>query len=156
MVAKLRINIDGLNQLNKNLSQKWVTKVGILGDKNNRNNDKETNSLIGAVHEFGSLTKNIPARSWLKQPLIDKKNQLEKEVAGSISFNIAKPDGKKKIFEEVGIIAEQIIQKAFETKGYGKWEPNSKKTVARKGSDQPLVDTGQLRRAVTSKAEVVK
>ena len=29
------------------------------------------------------------------------------------------------------------------------WPPNSPRTIRRKGSDQPLVDTGEMRKAIT-------
>lgn len=38
----------------------------------------------------------------------------------------------------------------FATKGHGIWPPNSPRTIARKGRDQPLVDTGRLQRALTA------
>lgn len=39
----------------------------------------------------------------------------------------------------------------FGTRGYGTWPRNSSRTVARKGVDSPLIDTGRLNDALTRK-----
>lgn len=155
--ANLKINVEPLNRLNSNLKEKYITKVGILGDKNARQgNDGASNSLIGAVQEFGSIVRNILARSWLRAPLMEKSKEFSQDVATSININLTKPGGIKKIFMQAGLIAEVVIAKAFESSGFGKWSPLSQKTIKRKGSDKQLMDTGQLRRSVTSQVERVK
>ena len=45
------------------------------------------------------------------------------------------------------------MQEAFETGGFGAWEPIKEATSSRKGSSQILIDSSQLRRSVISKVE---
>ena len=61
--------------------------------------------------------------------------------------------GIEKILELVGIYGESIVQEAFETGGFGAWEPIKEATANRKGSSQILIDSSQLRRSVISKVE---
>ena len=42
---------------------------------------------------------------------------------------------------------------AFESGGWGQWEPNSGVTSSQKGSALPLVDTGNLKQHITYEVE---
>lgn len=131
-------------------------KVGIMGAKNKRQKGVPTNAEVGFANEFGVMTGpvRIPARSFIRMPLqnyfydklVSKKSLTKAEFEKAIKAGRADEFAKK-----VGIVAEETIQEAFATRGYGKWKPNSAYTVAQKGSDSPLIDTGQLRRSITSK-----
>lgn len=139
-------------------------KVGIIGSKAQVKRAADsgsviTNAKIGFIHEFGRLQgePRIPARSFLRMPLelyLDdflKKNKHLTREAFEKSIKSGKAD---LLAKKLGIIAEQCIQVAFETEGFGNWEANKPSTVARKGSDKPLIDTGELRRSISS--EVMK
>lgn len=172
-VGTIKYDIQGLERLNKALKQPWVTRVGILGSSEHaRKQEKErkvsvttksgkhkagedkspiTNAAIGALHEYGSLSRNIPRRSWLADPIDEKmpenKLYLEKAYLMSLKQVISgSVSGMDVFFKKLGITAEKVIQEAFDTRGFGKWLP----LKWRKGS--PLIDTGQLRKAVTSGA----
>jgi hypothetical protein len=150
--VRVKSNLKGLEQLQKNLKTNLVAKVGVFGDDNNRG-DGLTNSEVGAAHEFGVLSDGIPRRSFLRDPIQLKRKRLLKEAQGIIKANIVKEDGAQKIFELIGIMGEAIVQEAFETGGFGAWEPLSDKTIAKKKSESILIDTSQLRGSITSKAE---
>lgn len=152
--SKITINLKPLKELQKELDKDYITKVGVLGSKNNRKG-QNTNAMIGAVHEFGSFTKNIPRRSWLKMPLLEKSDKLLKRWVLNVRRLLPKKDFKK-MFKILGIEAESIIQQSFATAGFGKWKSISPKTAKKKGSNQILIDTAQLRKAVISKVEVLK
>jgi hypothetical protein len=49
--------------------------------------------------------------------------------------------------KKIGILAEAIVQEAFDTAGFGSWPPSD---MSRKKVHQTLVETTQLRNAVTS------
>lgn len=131
-------------------------KVGILGQTNQRNEGELTNAEIGFANEFGKMTGKVKvhARSFIRMPLnlflqekIKQKKSLSKEA-----FEKAVESGDLEQFAaKVGLVAEEVIQEAFATHGYGMWEPNAPYTIEKKKSDSPLIDTGQLRRAITSK-----
>lgn len=148
----VKANTDGLDRLLKNVSSKLVTKIGIFGG-GTREEGEQSNVEIGASHEFGVFSKNLPRRSFLKDPISMKRKELITKASSIIKDNIDKDGGDKKIFELIGVYGESIVQEAFETGGFGTWQPLSSKTINKKGSSQILIDTAQLRRAITSKAE---
>lgn len=151
--VEVKSDLKGLDKLLKNVSTKLVAKVGIFGDKNQRDEGEATNADIGAVHEFGSFSKGIPRRSFLKDPMTHKRKELLKKAKEIIDANIDKENGDEKIFELIGIYGESIVQEAFESGGFGMWEAISQETIDRKGSSQILIDSSQLRRAIISKTD---
>lgn len=147
---EIRFNISSLKELRAELSKGYKAKVGVIGEKATRQNSQEgfNNAEIGIVHEMGSEFLNIPARSFLRKPLEENRKEL---VQFSESKKQLIADGEVvKFFELLGIKAESIIQKAFATGGFGKWAANSPRTIAKKGSSAPLIDTGELRKSITS------
>lgn len=150
----IKLNAGALKDIEKSLLQQFSVRVGILGSTNQREEGEQTNAEIGLLHEYGSITKNIPARSFLRMPLQEKQKELQKYMTSRDWENILINDEIKKELELLGIYAEEIIDDAFDTKGFGKWKPNSARTIAEKGGDKPLIDTQELRKSITS--EVVK
>ena len=148
--VKITQNFTKLEELNKNLKTKLVTKVGILGNASGRDGGI-TNAEIGAKHEFGSLSEGIPRRSFLNDPLVEKRKDFVKAEAKIIADNLAEKNGIKKIFRK----AEEIIQQAFATGGFGKWTPLSQKTIDQKGRSSILINTAQLRKSISSEVEEI-
>ena len=151
--VKVTSNLKGLDQLQKNLKTSLVAKLGVFADDNARDDGEKTNAEIGARHEFGVLSEGVPRRSFLKDPIEIKRKELLVTAEKVIKANITKPNGAEKIFELIGIAGEAIVQEAFESGGFGTWKPLSDFTIAKKGSDQILIETSQLRRSVISKVE---
>ena len=151
--TQINFKVDGLERIRKNLEQtKLVAKLGIFGDKNKRDDETvQTNADIGAFLEFG--TKKMPRRSFLLDPLTIKGKELTKKVGQIIDRYIDEENGIETILELVGIYGESIVQEAFETGGFGAWQPIKEATANRKGSSQILIDSSQLRRSVISKVE---
>lgn len=154
----MNLKIDILNRIINLLSRNRLpsVKVGILANTNQRSGDTQTNAQIGFKNEFGdfSSTPKIPERSFIRMPLklYFNDRMQEKKSLTAKEFEKALDTGKIEEFaRKVGLVAEEVIQEAFETRGWGKWPKNAPLTVALKGSDSPLIDTGQLRRAITSK-----
>jgi hypothetical protein len=143
------------NVLLKNIKElkKYKVKIGILGSNAVQLNGNKTNAEIAYMQEFGDSALRIPARSFLKMPLVIKKNFIKNNLISNkekLLGYIARGETRI-IFAKLGILSERIIQEAFATRGFGQWAPNSPMTIRLKGSDSPLIDTGQLRRSITSK-----
>ncbi len=173
--SKIRVDTEQLDAIREALNSGMRAKVGILGSghageehmagesfivdgKQHRKRSKQssglTNAEVAMKNEFGSYTDNIPPRSFLRMPLETKTGELVAlAVSNTIRRRIMQADLEGAL-TLIGIKAEAIIQEAFASGGFGKWKPNAPLTVKLKGSSSPLIDTGQLRRAVTS--EVVK
>ena len=163
-------NFEGMARLKDVLKKysKAYVKVGLFGG--NHSSNGESLVKIGALHEFGDKKtrsfmykghkikiKGLPARSWLRTPLRLKKGFLKgrgyegKEFFKRVLIKEFEHGYTGVALKFVGINAENIIDEAFNTQGYGQWQPNiNKEYVSLKGSDTPLIDTGELRRAVTS------
>jgi len=145
----------------KNLENKFVT-VGIHGDKGEqkklvrlhpksailpRGTKREavdpniTVAQVAAENEFGDRKKNIPQRSFLRSVL--------KEKAREINQIAQKALNKPEIFYDV--IGTYILNQINKKIVSGIAPANSPSTIKRKGSSTPLIDTGQLKAALTYK-----
>ena len=159
-MADIKVDISGLEHLAKALGDDYSIKVGIVGEtaqRHNGNTDK-TNAEIGFINEFGKQTgfPKIPARSFLRMPLtlyLSKYLRDKKSLSKQAVNNAVKSGKLLELAKKVGLVAEEVIQEAFATRGFGNWAPNAPYTIAQKGSDSPLIDTGELRRSITSRVE---
>lgn len=139
-----------LTKLFKNMN--YVVKVGILGGKyveTDDNKTPQTVALVGMVQEFGSIKNNIPERSFIRKPL---KRHLQQEIEKSRTLKEAifnTRESYKAKYNILGVIAQNIITDSFKNLGDGNWIPNAPATIKRKGSSQPLIDTGRLRKSIT-------
>lgn len=170
--SEIRFNLAGLEEMQAELSARYVTRVGILGGAGmhqetetitvgNKTYTKKTgtdsamsNAEIGTIHEFGSVSANIPPRSFLRMPIETKRDDVIKAMTGSTVRRAFEARQFRKIFSLLGVAAENIVQDAFSTGGFGKWPALKASTVRAKGSSAPLINSGQLRKSVTS--DVVK
>jgi hypothetical protein len=110
-------------------------------------------------------------------PIYRKASQIIKWITKASKFTLLEGN-KKELLVQIGIACEEQIQLAFDTQGFGSWAPNSYATVmaklrrggkkfanvflrkqltgeylneGAKGINSPLIDTGQLRRSISSK-----
>lgn len=152
----IKFDMSGFDELKKKAGGTYTTRVGVLGSHAARTEGDSTmnNAEIGVLQMFGSVKDHIPPRDFLLMPLQYKRKEFIKAMENSTIKAAFESGDYKKVYELLGIKAEQFIQEAFETAGFGQWPPNSPVTIAMKGSSAPLIGTGQLKRAITS--DVVK
>lgn len=158
---KLKVNLDGFKRLARAFNGQYSIKVGIMGSKAARKNGdtEKTNAEIGFINEFGSPRRHIPARSFLRMPLTLYLGEYlkNKKSFSDEAIDLAIKSGQLlQLAEKIGLTAEEVVQEAFATRGFGQWVPNAPYTVEQKGSDSPLIDTGELRRSITSQAKKIK
>lgn len=167
---KVTLDIEKILKMEEEIKKKYIARVGVLGQKNNRvpmlegesheryklrveklaknkpessSGNEKTNAEIGLIHEFGSQALNIRRRSFLEMPLTLKMPQYAKTFGDQLMKAI--DDGNlKPVYVNLGIKGEQVVQMAFASKGFGQWWQNPK---TGRGS---LIDTAQLRRSITS------
>ncbi len=165
--GKVTLNKDGFQKLLGELAKsgKARVQVGVLSDRVARNDEGEFNNAdLGAVHELGSKSAGIPARSFLQTPcVVNLPDQLAK-VENKLVKLLA-TDGLETVLKNVGVMAENTVDEAFVTSGGGSWPPNKQATLRTKtahikskakrakamANDKPLIDTGKLRRSITSR-----
>lgn len=145
-------------------------------DTSTTTEDKLNNPTLGLIHEFGTkgevvsiptgetgphaqataemvVRAPIPARSFLRMPLsLHLPREIDKIGRATWRALILKK-GVLVALGDLGTIARNVVDRAFETSGFGQWAPNSKATIRRKGSSKPLIDSAQLRRSVTYRVE---
>jgi phage gpG-like protein len=125
--------------------------VGIPAAANNRKADESiTNSQIAYIQNFGAPEINIPAREFMYSGIRNAQTRIVKalKLAGMASFNGGNPDT---YLAQAGLVAQASIKAKITD---GPFIPLAAGTVAArqsrgKKSDKPLIDTGQLRNAIT-------
>ena len=157
--GKVTLKTGSLKSLQRQvaLAGKAEVRVGIFAEKTSRDEGGPLNNAeIGAVHELGSKSRNIPMRSFLRVPCLE---DLPKTLAGKDGKALVKvmvATGTEAALENLGVMAEQAVDNAFTTSGRGRWpalKPATIRAKARrsaKGGDMPLFDTGKLAASITS------
>jgi len=159
MADDLTFEVRGLDQIIGALKGKLPQiQVGILGDSARvakEGKSAPSNALVGAVHEFGAPSRGIPQRSFLRMPLAD---HLYKEIESSPVFtkddlkNVAQAKTITPWLKKIAVLAEGVIQDAFDTGGFGSW-PAWKDPNYHNGGGQLLVDTQQLRNSIIAEVK---
>lgn len=159
-MADVELKIDGIEKLLKALKSSRLprARIGILGESGQRVVSSEqpaeapvTNAQVGAFHEFG--TSKTPVRSFLRVPLMQHLNErLEKSKAFDKKAVRAVMAAGSLVpwMQKVCVIAEGIVQEAFDTGGFGEWPPSE---MDGKKVKQTLVETQQLRNSITSEVK---
>lgn len=146
-------NNDFFNYLQNALDKisKYRLELGVFTGKTRRKVQVGmTNAELMFVHENGSPLRNIPARPVL-QMTIDYANQnlISKTVDKCIDLIL---NGKENEVEtelnRLAIKIENYARKIIYSND-GRLAPNAPSTIARKGDNHPLFDTGQLSRSIT-------
>lgn len=138
---------------------KFKLELGVVGENNSRKKKKNssiTNVELMMIHEWGSHIRKIPSRPIL-QYVLNNCNELINDTIDlviDVYFKYSKiheKEAKARILLEK--LALQIESKARKTiyKGEGNFSPLKKATIKAKGSNLPLLDTGQLARSITCK-----
>lgn len=97
---------------------------------------------IAAWNEFG--TENIPSRPFMRDTMRNNREEINSFLASSMKrmMNGSEPE---KVMNQVGSKVKGMMQKEIRD---GEFEPNKPSTIAKKGSDKPLIDTGRMRQSV--------
>lgn len=104
----------------------------------------EEYALIALVNEYGSPSRNIPERSFIRSTLAanDRTYTAEMERIALLSL-----EGKN-VKAELKALSERIRKDIIQTIKLFSSPSNAESTVERKGFDNPLVDTGGLQEAL--------
>lgn len=170
--TKITMDLSKLEGIRRKLGSNYIARVGILGaDAAATHMEPKTvydtqtgkprrvagtaaggltNAALGVIHELGSVTRGIPARSFLRLPIETKGKEIVQLLNSKAVKEMIGAGNMKGVFNLLAIKAEQIVQRAFETRGFGQWAPLKQATIEAKGSSAPLIDSAQLRQAVTS------
>ena len=134
---KTRVN-DLLKVLDK--LQNEVIEIGIFGE------DGGDVVLYATYNEFGAPKANIPERSFLRAGFDKYSNEISK-TAEKLMDKVL--DGSLDIASYQKIIGEFTTGRIKQFLTDLKLPANSPQTVRRKGSSNPLIDTGTMRDRIT-------
>jgi hypothetical protein len=103
------------------------------------------------LQEHGSPLYHIPPRPIIEPAISEPTNRavivqdLERAGEAAVEEDIEK---LKAALETAGMDAQNIVRDWFTNPKNG-WAPNAPSTIAQKGSDRPLIDKGEMRKAIT-------
>lgn len=134
----------GIAGLKKRMLKNGYVTVGIHRKEGKHDDSELTVANIAAKHEFG--LGGMPERSFMRSTMFQEKKRIKKELkkAAVLLANGKGFDSKvKKLGEH---LRGKIIAKINSIKT----PPNSPGTIAKKGVDNPLVDSGQMKQSIHS------
>ena len=140
---------DLWNKVKKELNSlaKKDVLVGIPQDNSTRKEGFPyiTNAELMFIHTNGSPVNRIPARPTLEPAVEENKDRISSMYKKAFKQVLAggSPDDD---LNKIGLYTQNKAKKKF---GSDELAPNTPYTIKQKGSDRPLIDTGQLRNSVT-------
>lgn len=93
-------------------------------------------ATVAAINEMG--TDKIPPRPFMREAWASFRRDAIGIIA-STTFDVLR--GKTKVFDYFEAIGDSLVERVADSLENGNWAPNSPYTIAKKGSDQPLIDT---------------
>lgn len=125
--------------------KKMKVRVGYQQGKDFYDEDgKKVDVLdVAMFNELG--TARTPSRPFMRKSVDDNADKITSFCKSRLK-GIA--DGSKNaetVLKEIGAMQVGLIQKTIKD---GDFVPNAPSTIAKKGSDKPLIDTGQMRQSV--------
>lgn len=108
------------------------------------------NAQLLFIHTNGSPLKSIPARPVLEPAIMDPPTRalIEEELGKAAEAALTYKDPES-FLKRAGLIAENAARAWF-TNPKNNWVPNKPSTIRAKGSSRPLIDTAEMRKAITS------
>lgn len=128
-------------ELDKMRGNNFVT-VGIHQDAGNVEDGSMTQAQNGALQNYGN--DRIPARPWLIPGVQSATQDIIDVIAGGLEGGLT-PD---QTLNQIGAVAAGATQQYITDL---QTPPNAPFTIEKKGSSNPLIDTGSMRASVTWK-----
>lgn len=116
-------------------------KVGVMG-----NAGSET-VAIAAINEFGAPKANIPSRPFIGGTYDLNKEKYVKQMVKGLDKVFRNEMSVETLLGRIGASIAGDIKKTVTSTG--SFVRNAQRTIDKKGSDVPLVDTGRLLNAVS-------
>lgn len=121
--------------------------IGVPASNNGIHKDSKINiATLLALHVYGAPTRGIPQRDPLRPPLIANAQRYTDLMAQGIKNALANGTDPNVVYEKIGIVASNDVKDYFVS---GSFKPLDQKTIDRKGSSKPLIDTGEMRSSIT-------
>jgi hypothetical protein len=130
--------------LDRNINS--TVEVGIFGDTGSKVLYK------AVVNEFGKFPL-IPSRPFIRYTMDTHADKINKFIDKEVGRMVEKNYSPEKTLARIGEYVKRLIVKTINTSKA--WAtPNSPVTIKIKGSDQPLVNTGEMRSKITYRVQL--
>ena len=147
------IDIDrGQRRLEKEIKKfalKPYVAIGFLADGKgktiHRGGGRKTNAFIATVNEFGAPRANVPERSFMRSTMDEQRAAFIKKTRKLLRQITKGRMDSNKALRLLGVAIRRAIKKKIVDLNS---PPNAPSTIAAKGSSNPLIDSGQMLRAV--------
>lgn len=159
--VSLKVRKDNLKKIKANLKKlsKLDLLVGVPQEEGNRDKRRDyktkkivkdenieiTNAELMFIHSQGSPARGIPKRPTIEPTIEENKELIQKTIKKIATDMLDGADGRVEL-EKLGIRLVNKIRAKF---GSDELVPIKNATIKAKGSERPLIDTGQLRNSVT-------
>lgn len=153
MAAKIRVRDNGASRVVTRAGlANLKLKVGILGEKAAQQvKGSDVAMTIAQLAEIHELGLGVPERSFLRAWVEANEKQIEADMRAATRQVLLGRLTPEKAAKILGVKFVAGIQ-AFISSGKVQ-PPLAQSTIDRKGSSVPLIDTGQLRSAITYAVE---
>ena len=120
--------------------------IGVPASKNGMHEGGINMATLLALHVLGAPSRGIPQRDPLRPPLIANAQRYTDLLALGLKNALSDGTDPKLVYEKIGIVATNDVYDYFVT---GNFKPLNQKTIDRKGSSKPLIDSEELRGAIS-------
>lgn len=148
-MAQLKVTQDRVDEVLRMVASidRYAIFVGFPGETQSRSEGGINNPTLAYIHEHGAPAANIPARPFLEPGIANAEGEILKAFEDGVRGALkGSPSALQNSLHMAGIIAVRAVQDKITA---GPFAPLQPRTVARKKSSRPLIDTGQLRQAVS-------
>ena len=141
----LKAFFEGLDELGS-----LRVKVGIQGNEAQQIRSGGLSMVdLGTIHEFGAPRANVPQRSFLRSTADANRSKYERSMAKSVR-KLANNPRSFNARGELFLLGERVRGDVIKRIRAHIPPPLAAATIARKGEDVPLIDTGQLINSIRS------
>ena len=121
--------------------------IGFPGETQSRSEGGINNPTLAYIHEHGAPGANIPARPFLEPGVENARDDILRAFEAAVRRALGGDrTALTNMLDLAGVIGVRAVQDKIMA---GPFAPLQPRTIARKKSSRPLIDTGQLRQAVT-------
>ena len=99
--------------------------------------------MVAAWNELG--TENIPSRPFMRQMMETEEDNVNKYILRYLKLACNGDMTTEAVLDKIGNYLKYKIKESIRE---GDYEPNAPATIAKKGSDTPLIDTRKMYRSV--------
>jgi hypothetical protein len=150
-MAKVRDIDNGYKALLKKIKEakKASITVGVHQKEGDASHEKGSLSVldVGTFHEFGL---GVPERSFIRGWFDENQKWCNTFISGMLRSVV---EGKREFSQTLEQIGLKFVGSVQERISNRIPPPLAASTIKAKGSDVPLIDTGQLRTSITYKVE---